>query len=159
MSSPAFDESDAAPPSATRFAARLGGVSVALPAGTPLEFVADATLYPLPLAPMRVAGLMQLRGQPLVVLDASARPAGVATIERRDVLVMGRLPQAAALLVDGPPRPLVDGQWHPVRSAPPDCAFASAIDVAGQAPWPARDAGEALHEIDPERLFAALLGG
>lgn len=153
------DDAGAVPLPATRFGARLGGVGVALPVGTALEFVADAAIYPLPLAPARIAGLMQLRGQPLVVLDASARPAGVATIERRDVLVMGRLPQAAALLVDGPPRPLVDGQWHPVRSAPPDCAFASAIDVAGQAPWPARDAGEALHEIDPERLFAALLGG
>ncbi|GMV03416.1 MAG: chemotaxis protein CheW [Burkholderiaceae bacterium] len=159
MSSRPLDEASVAPSPATRFATRLGGVAVALPAGTPLEFVADAAIHPLPLAPARIAGLMQLRGQPLVVLDASARPAGVATIERRDVLVMGRLPQAAALLVDGPPRPLVDGQWHPVRSAPPDCAFASAIDVAGQAPWPARDAGEALHEIDPERLFAALLGG
>lgn len=157
MSSPAFDETDAAPPSATRFAARLGGVSVALPAGTPLEFVADAALCPLPLAPACVAGLMQLRGQPLVVLDASARPAGAAAIDRRDVLVVGRPPQAAGLLVDGPPRPLVDGQWHPARDARSDCAFASALDVAGGEPGAPRAAGEALYEVDPERLFEALV--
>lgn len=157
MSSPAFDETDAAPPSATRFAARLGGVSVALPAGTPLEFVADATLYPLPLAPMRVAGLMQLRGQPLVVLDASPRPQGAVAIDRHDVLVVGRPPQAAALLVDGPPRALADGHWHPVRGTRPDCAFAAALDVAAPEPRASAAVGEALYEVDPERLFEVLV--
>lgn len=157
MTSPPLDEAGAAPPPATRFAARLGGLGVVLPAGTPLEFVADAAISPLPLAPARVAGLMQLRGQPLVVLDASARSAGAAAIDRRDVLVVGRPPQAAALLVDGPPRPLVDGQWHPARDARPDCAFAPALDVAGGEPGASRAAGEALYEVDPERLFEALV--
>ncbi len=157
MSSQALDEAGAVPPPATRFAARLAGVGVALPAGTPLEFVADAAIYPLPLAPARVAGLMQLRGQPLVVLDASARAAGGAAIDRRDVLVVGRPPQAAALLVEGPPRPLVDGQWHPARGARPDCVFASALDVAGGEHGASRATGEVLYEVDPERLFEALV--
>src|SRR5690606_1997128 len=68
------DDAGAVPLPATRFGARLGGIGVALPAGTALEFVADAAIYPLPLAPARVAGLMQLRGQPLVVLDPSTEP-------------------------------------------------------------------------------------
>lgn len=156
MSSRIHDEPGATPSPATRFAARLGGVGVVLPEGTPLEFVADAAIHPLPLAPARVAGLMQLRGQPLVVLDASARPGAAAAIDRRDVLVVGRPPQAAALLVDGPPRPLADGQWYPARGARPECAFASALDVAGGEAGASRAAGEALYEVDPERLFEAL---
>ncbi len=77
-----------------------------MPAGTPLEFIVGAAVYPLPLAPARVAGLMQLRGQPLVVLDASPAPAVGNALCRRDVLVVGKPPQAAALLVDGPPQAL-----------------------------------------------------
>ncbi|MFO1300263.1 MAG: hypothetical protein U1F17_07765 [Burkholderiaceae bacterium] len=141
---------------AARFGARLGGVGVALPPGTPLEFVADAAIYPLPLAPARVAGLMHLRGQPLVVLDPSAEPVATTAMRRRDVLVVGKPPQAAALLVDGPPQALVDGSWQAGHERPPDCPFVPALDAVDREPGPRADAGEVWYEADPERLFEAL---
>lgn len=127
MTASPIDGTGACAEPATRFGARLAGVAVAFPAGTPLEFVADAAIYPLPLAPGHVAGLTQLRGQPLVVLDPAKHPAAVRAITRRDVLVVGQPPQAAALLVDGPPQALADS-----------------------------DARDARDEVDPARLFDAL---
>lgn len=150
------DDTGAVPLPATRFGARLGGVGVALPLGTALEFVADAAIYPLPLAPARIAGLMQLRGQPLVVLDPATEPVAATAMRRRDVLVVGKPPQAAALLVDGPPQALVDGSWQPGRERLPDCPFAPALDVVDREPGPRAGAGEVWYEADPERLFEAL---
>lgn len=205
---------------APSFGVRLAGLPVRLPAGTPLEYVAQASLHPLPLASKRVAGLMQLRGQPLVVLDASAnegapaRAAAVALVPH-DVLVVGTLPNAAALLVDGAPQPVpdqADALALPlVRvGALADCPFFDAIVAhrvaagavghmgetgaadhvgdasgmgvaggmgdagrmgyvadasgeAGSANEPARRAGEGAsgvaewYDVDPSRLFAALL--
>ena len=154
-------------PVPARFGARLAGVAVAMPAGTPLEFIVGAAIFPLPLAPARVAGLMQLRGQPLVVLDASAVPAGGSVLCRRDVLVVGLPAQAAALLVDGPPQPLPEGSWRLADGPLPDCVFAQALR-AGQTAAPTagpatgRDrsgdpcAAASWYEIDPGRLFEAL---
>lgn len=168
MSERPFEDAVPAAP-ATRFGVRLGGVAVALPAGTPLEFVTGASIYPLPLAPARVAGLMPLRGQPMVVLDPAAAPAAAASIRRHDVLVIGQPPQAAALLVDAPPRPLEAGRWRRADAAPSGCAFAAALrlpgedragpdgpDAAPDTPGTACADAEAWHEIDPARLFDVL---
>lgn len=160
---------------APSFGVRLAGLPVRLPAGTPLEYVAQASLYPLPLASKRVAGLMQLRGQPLVVLDASANEATAAVaLAPHDVLVVGTLPNAAALLVDGAPQPVAadaDALGLPLARVGTlaDCPFFDAIvshrvaaanaDGAGDA----GDAGEGAggvtewYDVDPSRLFAALL--
>ena len=143
------------------FGVRLAGLPVRMPAGTPLEYVAQATLHPLPLAPARVAGLMQLRGQPLVVLDASPNDvsgAGAA-LATHDVLVVGTLPNAAALLVDGAPQSVSDeaaALGLPIERAGvlADCPFFDAIvshrivEGGDGAQW---------YEVDPSRLFVALL--
>jgi hypothetical protein len=152
------DETDARPVPATRFGIRLGGVAVAMPAGTPLEFVAGAAIHPLPLAPARVAGLMQLRGQPLVVLDAATPPIARG-LRRHDVLVIGQPPQAAALLVEEPPEPLAGAGGRTAGPLPAGCAFVSALS-AGDAHEPGDDdaqAGESRYELDPVRLFDALV--
>lgn len=143
------------------FGVRLAGLPVRMPAGTPLEYVAQASLHPLPLAPARVAGLMQLRGQPLVVLDASpadGRSGAAATAAGRNVLVVGTQPNAAALLVEGAPLPLhVDATalGLPVERAGvlADCPFFDAI-VSHRI---AEGDGAQWYEVDPSRLFAALL--
>jgi len=147
---------------APSFGVRLAGLPVRMPAGTPLEFVPQATLHPLPLAPARVAGLMQLRGQPLVVLDASpidgASAAG-APLAAHDMLVVGTLPNAAALLVDGAPQIVPDDPAAlglPIERAGvlADCPFFDAIvshrivEGGDGAQW---------YEVDPSRLFAALM--
>ncbi|HLS54715.1 MAG TPA: chemotaxis protein CheW [Zeimonas sp.] len=168
MTTDRIDETASRSPPAARFGARLAGVAVAMPVGTSMEFVAAAAIYPLPLAPGRVAGLMQLRGQPLVVLDPATIPDAQGVIRRHDVLVVGQPPQAAALLVDAPPEPLPEGRWRAARGAPPDCAFAAALQDApldgrpagtgGGREHPADAAGEGWYEIDPARLFDALTG-
>lgn len=118
MTAARIGETGAGTPDATRFGARLAGVAVAMPAGTPLEFIVGAAVYPLPLAPARVAGLMQLRGQPLVALDASPTPAcGQRAVLDATCWWWGKPPQAAALLVDGLPQalPREAGTWPTVR--------------------------------------------
>ncbi len=147
---------------APSFGVRLAGLPVRLPAGTPLEYVAQAALHPLPLAPARVAGLMQLRGQPLVVLDACAigdESAARAPLAAHDVLVVGTLPNAAALLVDDAPRPVNAGAAElglPIERAGvlAACPFFEAIVSHRIAEG---DDGEEWYEVDASRLFAALL--
>jgi len=146
------------PPS---FGVRLAGLPVRLPAGTPLEFVAQASLQPLPLAAPRVAGLMQLRGQPLVVLDASPDREHPVPLSTHDVLVVGTLPNAAGLLVDGAPRAApVDGAAIGLPLSKGDalagCPFFEAIVSHHVA---AGDEGEGAewYDVDPSRLIAALL--
>lgn len=147
---------------APSFGVRLAGLPVRMPAGTPLEYVAQAALYPLPLAPARVAGLMQLRGQPLVVLDAGAIDDGSAaraSPAAHDVLVVGTLPNAAALLVDDAPQSVDLAAAElglPIERAGvlAACPFFDAIvshrvaEGGDGAEW---------YEVDPARLFAALM--
>ncbi len=156
---------------APSFGVCLAGLPVRLPAGTPLEFVAQASLHPLPLAPQRVAGLMQLRGQPLVVLDASARREALATATRStcDVLVVGTLPNAAGFLVDGAPQPVPEvaaalGLPLAKAGALADCPFFDAIvahrvDAGGEAEGEGATGGGRgeWYDVDPSRLLAALL--
>lgn len=148
---------------APSFGVLLAGVPVLLPAGIALEFVAQASLYPLPMAPERVVGLMQLRGQPLLVLDASVQRAERHTERRtgtsRDVLVVGTLPQAAALLVDGPPRRVEVTQQRDEladtpRGALAECPF---VDALTSHRVDRADAHAGWYEVDPERLFEALM--
>jgi chemotaxis signal transduction protein len=152
------------PPS---FGVRLAGLPVRLPVGTALEFVPQASLHPLPLAPARVAGLMQLRGQPIVVLDASASretgsAAASAALAPRDVLVVGTLPHAAGLLVDGAPQRLAEEAATldlPLArvDALADCPFFDAIVSHHGAPAAGGEEGAEWYDVDPSRLIAALL--
>lgn len=148
-----------AAPGTARFGIRLGTTRVLLPPGTPLEFVADTAVYPLPMAPARVAGLMQLRGQPLVVLDAMTPARRRDAVRHHAVLVIGQAPEAAAVLVDAPPM-AVDlagsDAGHGVDSAPSHdaCAFTAALGACVSARG--EPAGH-WYEIEPARLFDALV--
>ncbi len=157
-----------------RFGARVAGVPLALPLGTALEFVAGATVHPLPLAPARVAGLMQLRGQPLVVFDPARRANETIGVRRCDVLVVGAPPEAA-LVVDAAPQPLPQGARAALR-VPAGCSFAAELEAARTAAstrntraadaastsstaGTAGTAGTAWLEVEPQRLFEALARG
>lgn len=150
---------------APSFGVRLAGLAVRMPSGTPLEYVAQAALQPLPLGPKRVAGLMQLRGQPIVVFDARAGEEPIAAsvaLAPHEVLVVGTLPNAAALLVDGPPWPLRDDAHMlglPLARAGvlADCPFFDAIVAHRIAEDDGGKDGGEWYEVDPSRLFAALL--
>jgi len=100
-----------------------------------------------------VLGLAQLHGQPIVVLDPSARPAVSApAMHRRPVLVLGGAPDGAAVAVDAPPVPVRAGE--PRGDTPlPDCVFAAALEGA------VADAGDPARtwwRFDPRRLFETL---
>ncbi|MCD6680320.1 MAG: chemotaxis protein CheW [Burkholderiaceae bacterium] len=152
------------PPS---FGVRLAGIPVRLPAGTALEYVAQASLHPLPLAPARVAGLMQLRGQPIVVLDPSAgREAGShaanIALAPHEVLVVGAMPHAVAVLVDSAPQ-RVPAEEAPLAlpleraDAMAHCAFFDAIVSHHASAAEAGAEGGDWYDVDPARLIAALL--
>lgn len=184
-----------------RFAVGLAGWTVCLPAATTLEYVARTPLYPVPLAPGCLAGLMQLRGQPVAVFDAQSltEPAGLIedsavqasvhlpgeqaaavpeAISHGDVLIIGTLPQAAALLIDTPPWPVpaarLPDQPLPFDGAPVTCPFRAAIvsrcilhpgetgKATGRQDGESNDmqeTGDDWYEIDPDRLFTILSSG
>lgn len=147
------------PPTATRlFGVRVAGVGLLLPQGEPLEYLAAAPVHPLPLCGPRVAGLVQLRGHPVVVLDAAVATARAGSpIPRRAVLVIGAAPDAAGLCVDGPPEPV---HPEPVAGhvAAPDCAFRQALgEPLAQAP-DARGGARLWWRFDARRLFELLAG-
>lgn len=136
---------------ARRFGVRVAGTLLLLPE-MPLEHVADATVFPLPGAGSRVRGMMQLRGHPVVVLDA-APPAGSEADSgggaRPAVLVFGSPPDAAGLVVSGPPRPLQIGPG-PVDAPRPAVDFAT---VLGDAVAEAQDPSSVWWSFEPRRLF------
>lgn len=97
-------------PAPGRFGVRLAGLPILFPAGEMLEYLPEVTLWRMPLAPLRVAGLMQLRGHPVPVFDAAAGQ-GDEPPARAAVLVVGDVARAAALVVESAPLgvELVDG--------------------------------------------------
>lgn len=145
--SPAADES---PP---LFGAFFGGVPVVLPEGIPVAYLTEAAIHPLPGAPRRVMGLMQLQGHPVVVLDPGAQPlTGAAALRRQAVLVFGAAPASAALRMDEAPMPIAVGA--PVADCrPPDCAFAAVLTMPMT---DARDASRIWWRFSTEALCRAL---
>lgn len=141
------------------FGVRVAGVGLLLPQGEPLEFIAAAPVYPLPLAGPRVAGLVQLRGHPVVVLNAGAAAATAAgPIARRAVLVIGSAPDAAGLCVDTPPEPLEPLEPGAVAEgvATPACAFLGAL---GEPVTATAGSGDGIWwRFDARRLFELLAG-
>ncbi|MCM5571948.1 chemotaxis protein CheW [Burkholderiaceae bacterium FT117] len=147
-------------PAPLRFGASLSGVPVLFPSGERLEYLPDAAIWRLPLGPRRVAGLMQLRGHPVPVFDASA-VAHDAPL-RAPVLVVGATPRAAAVIVDAPPEgvafqtqgdaggsgaPLDDTQEALIASAGFRRALAEPVrDTQGRRWWP----------VDTDLLFECL---
>jgi len=114
-----------------RFGVHFGGVALALPPELPLVFLDRALVYPLAGAPAAVAGLTQLQGMPLVVLEPAPRVTA-PTVHRCAVLVIGSPAQGAALRVDEPP--VAIALEEAVQVDPPGvpvCAFGAAL----RTPW------------------------
>lgn len=91
-----------------RFGIEIGGLRLLIPADQAAEFVPQATVWPLPLAPRRLRGVTQLRGQPVTVFDASPRAPEHLPVkaERAIVVIDSARSAAAALLLEQPPRAL-----------------------------------------------------
>jgi hypothetical protein len=142
------DRTDSAPHSAASvlFGVRIAGVGVLLPTDQTLEYVASATCFPLPGAGRRVVGMMQLRGHPVVVLDAEIR--------RAAVLVIGTVPEAGAVLVDAPPEQVETGEVASDAARP-----GSVFDAALSRPsTDARHADRLWWHTDVRHMFRILAG-
>lgn len=133
------------------FGARIGGVSVVLPSGLPLVYLADVLVHPLAGAAPRVCGLMQMQGLPLVVLDPAGAPSPPVA-RRMAVLVVGEPGEGAALRVEEPPSPIAVAEPRP-QAIRPDCVFAAALErpVAD-----ALDPDRTWWHVVPARLFGLL---
>ncbi len=155
--------SDATTPAVRAFGFTLAGVDLLLDPHDDTQYLADAVVYPLYLAPATVLGLVQVRGQPVPVLDARAAAHGLARRSGEvQVLVVAGGGDAGALRVDQPPRPVDLGPeagdaaraLSPDRVVPkPECAFSGAlrdslVDVDGRRWW----------RFDATALFRALAG-
>lgn len=163
-------------PAPGRFGVRLAGLPILFPAGEMLEYLPEVTLWGMPLAPLRVAGLMQLRGHPVPVFDAAAGQ-GDEPPARAAVLVVGDAASAAALVVESAPLgvELVDGS----RGAGDigdmgdmgdmgevDAGLDRALDeLAASVPFraalgePLRDrSGQRWWPVSPAQLFESLAG-
>jgi hypothetical protein len=160
------------PPGTTCFGLRLAGVPVLFPAGEALEYLPEAVVFPLPLAPRRLRGLMQLRGHPIAVFDPRDA-AEAAHGERPQVLVIGQAAHAAALVVEQAPRavalaPLASAGREPADSAVDADAADDPLDQGARArsasfhaalSAPVRDvSGRRWWPVDPSALFAELGG-
>ena len=151
------DRTDSAPHSAASvlFGVRIAGVGVLLPTDQTLEYVASATCFPLPGAGRRVVGMMQLRGHPIVVLDAAVQPAPARhEIRRAAVLVIGTVPEAGAVLVDAPPEQVETGEVASDAARP-----GSVFDAALSRPsTDARQADRLWWHTDVRHMFRILAG-
>ncbi|MCL4745979.1 MAG: chemotaxis protein CheW [Burkholderiaceae bacterium] len=156
--------SDATGTSVRAFGFTLAGVDLLLDPHDDAQYVADAVVYPLYLAPSAVLGLVQVRGQPVPVLDARPVPRGQGRrIGEVRVLVLAGGGDAGALLVEHPPqavelRPESGDAAQPLAPdrgvSRPECAFADALrdslaDVEGRRWW----------RFDATALFRALAAG
>jgi hypothetical protein len=141
-----------------------------------LEYLPEVTLWRMPLAPLRVAGLMQLRGHPVPVFDAAAGQ-GDEPPARAAVLVVGDVARAAALVVESAPLgvELVDGSrgagdigdmGDMGHMGEVDAGLDRALDeLAASVPFraalgePLRDrSGQRWWPVSPAQLFESLAG-
>lgn len=157
-------------PAPGRFGVRLAGLPILFPGGEMLEYLPEVTLWGMPLAPLRVAGLMQLRGHPVPVFDAAAGQ-GDEPPARAAVLVVGDAARAAALVVESAPLgvELVDGSrgaGDMGHMGEVDAGLDRALDeLAASVPFraalgePLRDrSGQRWWPVSPAQLFESLAG-
>lgn len=144
-----------APPPSNGFGVIVAGVGLLLPR-VALEHVPAATVFPLPGAGAHVLGLVQLRGHPVVVLEAvPAEAEHRSPGHRPSLLVIGSPPEAGALVVAAAPRAIRVGEAA-VQAQPPGVPFAAALEGA-QADLD--DLDMLWWRFDPRRLFELLAGG
>ena len=107
-----------------------------IPPGVPSEFVHGAVLYPVPRAPVRLRGLIQLRGQAVMVIDSAPQPdTAPPVIGQHDLLVLGGADQAVALIVQQPPSPMV-GLEHSEKQPADHCLW---LEPALRQAWQVRE--------------------
>jgi purine-binding chemotaxis protein CheW len=117
-----------APPSGelTVLVVQVQGTDAALPLGSVLEVVPYAWLTPIPEAPPWVAGLLDLGGQMLGVLDVEARVAGKPHCPRAtDFIVICHVEERLIGLCVSAVREVVNFASGAVAPPPPDVPYAS----------------------------------
>jgi hypothetical protein len=135
-----------------RYGFRVGACGFLIGAGVVSEVVLQPTLYPLPMAPQSLAGLLNLRGNIVPVFDLRRHlnpHAAGADISR--VLVLDPGPAAAGFAIDGLPQPVPhDAPWVDGGAPEPFAAFLSNGRHFGGCDW---------WEFDHCALLARLTAG
>lgn len=142
-------------PSVTQagFGIVAGGVRLVVPAGFALEYVHDTPIVPVPLAPARLRGLAQLRGQTVTVFELGALPRSLAVMQRRDIVVLPIDDAVVGLLVDEAPSPVQ------VRLLPDTGAAAVPVLAAADPVACVDERGGNWCLADLRRLFESLAHG
>ena len=142
-----------------RFGIRLQDINLLLPRDQAAEYLADITVYPIPLMPRRVRGAAQVGGRPVLVFAADvAAPQRPAVITRKSIVMLSQGGSALALQVETPPVALsavvASAQARPVL------CFQTALIGAylGQeaTPQSMRDSAEVWWDVDCVALFELL---
>lgn len=139
--------------------ARCGGLRLGVPLEAVHKVVAAPLLTPLPDAPARVAGLANLHGAPLVVLDISgnALPAGRPGLEAR-LMVVETAQRRCGLLcdrVEGTLR-LPENAWRALDDLVPGAGYLAGSDPDEHDLVVLRDPDGWLSEGDDQQLREAL---
>lgn len=126
-----------------------------------LEYLPEVTIWRMPLAPVRMAGLMQLRGHPIPVFDAG-RGRGDEAPARAAVLVVGDAARAAALIVESAPEGVEPGDAAPAAEQTEGidhalAEIAASVSFRAALGAPLRDrSGRRWWPVSPARLFESL---
>jgi len=139
--------------------ARCGDLRLGVPLEAVHKVVAAPLLTPLPDAPARVAGLANLHGAPLVVLDisGSALPAGRPGLEAR-LMVVETARRRCGLLCDGVEGTLrlPEDAWHALDDLVPGAGYLAGGSADEQGLVVLRDPDGWLSEGDDQQLRQAL---
>lgn len=139
--------------------ARCGGLRLGVPLEAVDKVVAAPLLTPLPDAPTRVAGLANLHGTPLVVLDISgtAVPAGRPEVDAR-LMVVKTAQRRCGLLcdqVEGTLR-LPEEAWRALDDLVPGAGYLAGSRAGEEDLIVLRDPDGWLSEGDEQQLRQAL---
>jgi hypothetical protein len=142
-----------------RFGIRLQGINLLLPRDQAAEYLADITVYPIPLMPRRVRGAAQVAGRPVLVFAADvSAPDRLPVITRKSIVMLTERGSALALQVETPPVALsavvVSAQVRPALCY--EAALIAAYLGQDTTPLSMRDSAELWWDVDCVALFELL---
>lgn len=106
-----INSSDADP---VRYGFKIGGIGFLVPEFTETEVLDSPPLYPIPLAPGWLVGMLNQRGNVVPVFDlAPVLRSATYVPGPRKVLLLGRSTHMLGLVIDELPKPVLEGERAP----------------------------------------------
>ncbi len=113
---------------------RTGGRSFGLPLDAVAEVTAGGVPRLIPFVPRAVGGILNVRGEPLPVVDAGALLLGQPSGARRHVVALVRQGVRVGLLVDSASR--IEPSSADAEPVDPDALFQRALQLLTPGGWP-----------------------